>query len=115
MQVYKAKGYQINDCSLTGANGGLLVNGASATVKNLDVSGNTFGGIEVSKGAKASEGSTLTVSGTITNTTEEYGKPTIWIDGKDDGNIVNADALFSTDTVKANQIQYYIEEANASE
>ena len=114
MQVYNAKGYQINECKLTGANGGLLVNGAEATINNVDVSGNTFGGIEVSKGAAVSKGSTLTVSGTITNTTEEYGKPTIWIDGKDDGNTVNAESLFSTEAVKPDQIQYYIEEENAS-
>ena len=84
VQVYNGKGYKINDCSFSCGNAGLLVNSATATVNNIDVSGNTFGGIEVSKGTAVKYGSTLTVSGTITNSSESYGKPTIWIDGKDD-------------------------------
>lgn len=115
VQVYNGKGYKINDCSFSGGNAGLLVNSATATVNNIDVSGNTFGGIEVSKGTAVKYGSTLTVSGTITNSSESYGKPTIWIDGKDDGNTVTATGLFSSDAVKDNQIQYYINETNMSE
>lgn len=115
MQVYNGTGYAINGCKCSGANAALLVNGASATVNNCDVSQNTFGGIEVSKGKAASKASTLTITGSITNTTEEYGKPTIWIDGGADGNKVNATGLFSSNTIKADQVQYYIVESNMSE
>ncbi len=115
IQVYDGVGYAINNCKCSGANAALLVNGASATVNNCDVSQNTFGGIEVSKGSAATNASTLTVTGTITNTTEAYGKPTIWIDGVDAGNTVVADGLFSSSSIKADQIQYYLVESNMSE
>lgn len=112
IQVYNGTGYALNGCKCSGANAALLVNGASATVNNCDVSNNTFGGIEVSKGAEADQSSSLTVTGSITNTTEAYGKPTIWIDGATAGNTVNADGLFSSDSIKADQVQYYLVEDN---
>ena len=115
IQVYDGVGYAINNCKCSGANAALLVNGATATVNNIDVSDNTFGGIEVSKGSAATNASALTVAGTITNTTEAYGKPTIWIDGVDAGNTVVADGLFSSSSIKADQIQYYLVESNMSE
>ena len=111
-QLYNAEGFVINNSKFTGANGGLLVNGATATINNVDVSGNTFGGIEVSKGTAANKPSTLTIEGTLTNTTEAYQKPTIWIDGKDDGNTVTGGTLYSSDTIKDDQIQYYLIESN---
>lgn len=114
-QVYNADGFEINNSKFTGANGGLLINGATATINNVDVSGNTFGGIEVSKGPEASKASSLTISGTLINTTEAYGKPTVWIDGKDDGNTVTGGSLFSSDTIKDDQIQYYLNEENMTE
>ena len=113
VQVYDGQGYQLNNCTLTKGNAGLLVNGASAVIDNLNVSGNTFGGIEVSKGVVATIGSKLTINGTLTNTTEEYGKPTVWIDGENDGNSVVGKDLFENSEVKVDQIQYYLVEENS--
>ena len=112
-QVYSGQGYIINNCKFTGGNAGLLVNGTTANISNIDVSGNTFGGIEVSKGAAATTGSTLYINGQLENTTEAYGKPTVWIDGVDDGNSVFGGDLFKNDTVKEDQIQYYLNKSNS--
>lgn len=115
VQVYNGKGYSIKDSTFSGGNAGLLVNSADATIENVNVSGNSFGGIEVAKGSapEASQTSSLTVKGTITNTTEEYGKPTIWIDGASEELSVNAEGLFSTTEVKEGQVQYYISEEHS--
>lgn len=114
MQVYNGT-YTIRNCTLKGGNAGLLVNGANATLEGtIDISGNKFGGIEVSKGsASGLENSTLNVNGaTLVNTTEAYGKPTIWTDGE--GNTVNGvEAMFANSEVKPNQVQYYLVEANS--
>lgn len=114
MQVYNGT-YTIRNCTLKGGNAGLLVNGANATLDGtIDISGNKFGGIEVSKGAASGlENSTLNVNGaTLVNTTEAYGKPTIWTDGE--GNTVNGvEAMFANSEVKPNQVQYYLVEANS--
>ena len=111
-QVYNGQGYILNDVKFTGGNAGLLVNGATATVTNIDVSGNTFGGIEVSKGSLATSPSTLYLEGDVINTTEAYGKPTVWTDGE--GQTVNgAEAMFTNSEVKEGQVQYYLLEENS--
>lgn len=112
MQVYNGEGYSISNSSFTGGNGGLLINGATATIENVNVSGNTFGGIEVSKGAAASKNSILYVEGTLTNDTEEYGKPTIWTDGEGQ-TVIGADSMFTNSEIKEGQVQYYLVEENS--
>lgn len=109
--------YTIRDCKVSNCNGGILVNSANVTLEGtIDVSGNEFGGIEVSKGSASGLGNaTLNVNGaTLVNTTEEYGKPTIWTDGK--GNTVNGvEAMFANSTVKEGQVQYYLTEENSKD
>ena len=114
MQVYDGK-YTISDCNFRGGNAGLLVNSSNATLSGkVNVSDNTFGGIEVSKGSvEGLSPSTLKIEGTIENTTESIDKPTIWVDGKDAGNSVTGGSLYSNDTRKDDQILYYLEEVNA--
>ena len=116
IQVYNGT-YTIKNCTAKGCNGGILVNSATATLEGtIDVSGNEFGGIEVSKGSASGLGNaTLNINGaTIINTTEAYKKPTIWTDGE--GNTVNgAEAMFTNTTINPNQVQYYLVEANSKD
>lgn len=106
--------YTIKNVTVKGGNAGILVNSANVTLEGtIDVSGNEFGGIEVSKSSNTQlQPSTLNINGaTIVNTTEEFRKPTIWIDGAEDGNVVNgAESMFATTELVENQIQYYLEE-----
>ena len=112
-QVYNGKGYVLNNVKFTGGNAGLLVNGATATVTNIDVSGNSFGGIEVSKGSLATNPSTLYIEGEVINTTEAYKKPTVWTDGEGVDNKVIGGNFFENSEVKAGQVQYYLVKANS--
>lgn len=96
--------HTVKNATLTGGNAGIIANSATVNLEGtIDVSGNTFGGIEVCKsGAGTETGATmpagvLNINGaTIINTTEEYGKPTIWIDGNTDAEgIVNGAEAFT--------------------
>lgn len=106
--------YDISNIKATGGNAGIIVNGSIATIgENVDVSGNVFGGIEVSKGTSASLGDAkLTINNSIVNTTEAYGKPTVWIDGEG-ASVVDNTGMTATTEVKENQTQYYLIEANS--
>ena len=106
--------YTLKNVTAKGGNACILVNSANVTLEGtIDVSGNEFGGIEVSKSSNpALPSATLNVNGaTIVNTTEQFRKPTIWIDGVDDGNVVNGvENMFATTELVEDQIQYYLEE-----
>lgn len=106
--------YDISNIKATGGNAGIIVNGSTAIIgENVDVSGNVFGGIEVSKGTDASLGDAkLTINNSIVNTTEAYGKPTVWIDGEG-ASVVDNTHMTATTEVKENQTQYYLIEANS--
>lgn len=108
--------HKLKNAKLSGGNAGIIVNAATLTLEGtIDVSGNTFGGIEVSKGvAEGLSAGVLNINGaTLINTTEEYGKPTIWIDGNtDDVGIVNG-AESMTMIEKDGQKQYYLDASNA--
>lgn len=108
--------YDIANIKATGGNAGIIVNGASATIgENVDVSGNAFGGIEVSKGSvEGLPNAQLTVSSPITNTTEAYGLPTVWTDGEG-ATVIDQTGMFSNSEVKEGQVQYYVSEANSHE
>ena len=116
IQCYNGN-YVIKNCKATNCNAGILVNSSNVTLQGtIDVSGNKFGGIEVSKSSSPQlPNATLNINGaTIVNTTEEYAKPTIWTDGE--GNTVNgAEAMFTNSEVREGQVQYYLQEANAQE
>jgi putative cell wall-binding protein len=81
VQVYNATGVTLNDVSSTGGDGGILVNASEVTLTGeVNVSGNEFGGIEVSKGEGDLGDPKLTVNATVTYEETET-KPIIWIDG----------------------------------
>ncbi|WEK54687.1 MAG: S-layer homology domain-containing protein [Candidatus Cohnella colombiensis] len=109
VQVYDAKRVVLNNFKASGADAALLVNGSSVElIGTTTVSGNEFGGIEVSKGSLASQASTLTVTGTLVNTAEAYGKPTIWaVNGQGSVTGVNAPTITNT-LIKSDQTQYYV-------
>lgn len=109
--------YTLKNCKVSGCNVGIMVNAATVTLQGTtDVSGNTFGGINVSKGAETDHplnNGVLNINGaTLINTTEEYAKPTIYTEGE--GQTVNgAEAMFTNSEVKEGQVQYYLLEENS--
>lgn len=82
IQAYEST-VTLNDVKATGADAGILVNGAEVTLEGVvDVSGNEFGGIEVAKGVDATTMPKLkgTAANLKNDTEQSSGKPTIWID-----------------------------------
>lgn len=82
IQAYDAN-VTIKNITLTGGNVGLSANGANLTLEGkIDVSGNGYGGIELTKGAS----STLSVPSltmnnvTLVNDSESSTTPTLWTD-----------------------------------
>lgn len=109
LQVYNATEVILNGITCHGEDGGILINGSTVTlVDNIDVSGNEFGGIEVSRGTQATRNSTLNVTNaTFTNTTESYAHPTIWVENGQ-GEVVGGGGFFTIEL--NNQTQYYLEQ-----
>lgn len=112
--------HNVNNVKLSGGNAGIIVNGSTVNLSGtIDVSNNTFGGIEVCKGsASGLTAGVLNIGdATLVNDTEEYLKPTVWIDGNDDSEgIVNgADAMTMVEIPHGDitQKQYYLKAANA--
>ena len=108
--------HELSDAVLSGGNAAVLVNGSKLILKGtIDVSGNSFGGIEVSKGSSLRlTASVLDISDAkLVNSTEAYGKPTIWVDGEseDIGQIIGGDSL--TMIIKDGQRQYYLSAKNS--
>ena len=82
IQAYNAN-VTVKNITLTGGNVGLSANGANLTLEGtIDVSGNGFGGIELTKGAAPTLAvPSLTINNaTIVNTTETDKLPTLWTD-----------------------------------
>ena len=56
INLYRAANVKLRDISVSNGNAGVLINGSSVTLEGIvDVSNNTFGGIEVSKGVDVTE------------------------------------------------------------
>ena len=83
LHVYEANRVTLRNIKASNGNAGILVNGSSVNLEGeIDVAGNTFGGIEISKGAGVTKDPSLTGSEIqLKNTTEAPGKPTVWTDG----------------------------------
>ena len=105
IQVYNGTA-TLNNVTATKADGGIFANNSTITLTGtIDVSGNEFGGIEVSNGNPVLNAT----EATLVNTTEEFGKPTIWTD-KTLNAVVNVKDMFENKYVKDEQIQYYLDE-----
>ncbi|MCJ1908244.1 S-layer homology domain-containing protein [Planococcus ruber] len=112
LQVYGAKDVLLHNFTGTGADAALLVNGSTVELTGTTtVEGNEFGGIEVSKGSDATLfNSELKVSGSIINTQETTGTPTIWaVEGK--GSVSGNAPAHSSSLIKPGQVQYYVSKA----
>lgn len=81
VQAYGASKVTFKDVNVSGADGGMLVNGAEVTLEGtIDVSGNEFGGIEVSKGSGVESMPKLKGDAKLVNESESATNPTVWID-----------------------------------
>ncbi|URN92542.1 MAG: S-layer homology domain-containing protein [Candidatus Pristimantibacillus lignocellulolyticus] len=111
IQVYDVTGVTLNNVTVSGADGGILVNASLVTLTGTtDVSGNEFGGIEVSKGTEAVRtDSILTVGANakILNTTETESKPTIWVEDGE-GSVVGWNTLLIEKTVLEKEQTFYL-------
>ena len=113
----------LNNATIKGFNAAILINGGELKLNGtIDISGNSFGGIEVSKGtASGLQSSLLDISNAkIINNSEEYGKPTIWTDGITDdiGKVIGANNMTQIIFTKEDgtqQIHYYLKPENAIE
>ena len=98
----------INDLKLTGGYAALYANGSTVNLKNVDVSGNNVGGIEISKGSGVERAPILNITGTFANDSEAYGKPTVWEDSLN-GYIITGRLFTQSSAVVDTQIQYYLD------
>lgn len=114
IHVYDSKNVVLDSVSGTNADAAILVNASSVElVGTVDVSGNEFGGIEVSKGtAEGLENAILELTGNLINQTESYGKPSVWV-VVGEGTFVGSD-FTETDKVVEDQLQYYLDSANVT-
>lgn len=108
--------YSAENITATKGDAGILANSATLTLgENIDVSDNTFGGIECSKSANpGTQDAKLVVTAPIKNTSEKYTKPTVWTDGDGATVVDNTGMTLKADVVE-DQVHYYIDEAHAHE
>lgn len=115
IQVYKSN-VTLKNIALTGANGGLLVNGSTVTVEGtLDVSGNSFGGIELSKGSNVETTPVINFNNAvIKNDTESNSVPTLWSDGlkKEEVSIKYNGVEAAIYNTEKGQVQLFIDKNN---
>lgn len=116
IHVYDTTNVTLSNVTANGGNGGILVNGSEVKLGGtIDVSGNSFGGIEVSGDTVGTANLSLDINGaTIVNDSEAPGKPTIWED-KVSECVEGADGYSSIRVLKDDnsQVHYYIEEENS--
>ena len=116
LQAYGTTNVTLRNVSVTGADGGILVNGAEVVLEGVvDVSGNEFGGIEVSKGSGVESIPKLIGSAeNLKNDTEEDGKPTVWIDKVSElTNAVVAVSGLNEGSTEKDQAHFYLGEASS--
>lgn len=97
-QVYKSSA-TFKDIKLTGGNAAILVNGSTIKLEGtVDVSGNGFGGIELSQGKGVTDVSTLKLDKdtNLVNTTENRNAPTLWVPDDSKDAIIEMDGLVRT-------------------
>jgi ACT domain-containing protein len=104
----------LSDVSVSGADAAVLVNGAEVNLEGIvDVSGNEFGGIEVSKGADIETMPKLRAKAeNLKNDSESVSNPTIWIDKVSEltTSVVEAEGLIQSEQTEKDQMYYYLSE-----
>lgn len=112
IQAISSTGVVLNNITASGADGGILVNGAEVELTGTTtLSGNEFGGIEVSQGDGITADPALTVTGTLVNADEAIALPTIWEDGVS-GTVTSAGVDLTKIGINGQQ-QYYLVATNA--
>ncbi len=113
-QAYKIT-FGTKNLAITGGDAALYVNGSTYTAQGtLDVSGNEFGGIEVSQGAGVTTPAVLNTTGaTVINTTEAPARPTAWTDQSSVANAMVSGAFTKTTHGGTDQYHYYLNPAHA--
>ena len=103
---------QVKNLSLTGGDAALYANGATLKLGGVvNVSGNEFGGIEVSQGSNVATPAVLdATNATIINTTESFKQPTAWIDNLATTNATVNGTFF--DNIRDNQKHFYLNETS---
>lgn len=114
-QVYRADDVVLSNLELANGDAGLLVNGSNVTLRGvITLTGNAFGGIEVSSSDPENYYSELAVDeATITMENEAVDKPAIWIEGSEEpqGSIsLEEGQLYSVDNTDSEQIYFYTSE-----
>lgn len=114
IQAYGTSDVTLRNVSVTGADGGILVNGAETTLDGIvDVSGNEFGGIEVSKGVGVETMPKLKgTSENLKNDNESSSNPTVWIDKVSEltAAVVEVTGLNSAESGEKDQMYFFIGE-----
>lgn len=124
IHAYNTREVTLYNVKATGANGGILVNSSDVTLKGeIDVSGNGFGGIEISKANESAKDSYLNAEEdtSFVNGTEAYGIPTLWVDGtadeEDAGKWLaveeNTFTAVSISSDSKQQVHYYLDPAHS--
>ena len=114
LQVFN-NNYEIENVKLYGSNAGMQINAASAKLSGtIDVSNNTFGGINATSSSdKSLPAARLDITNaTIINTNESMDIPTIWTDPN--SVVIGADKMYIVTDTTRNQIKYYLNEENAN-
>ena len=126
IQAYDAN-VTIKNITLTGGNVGLGINGANVVLEGkIDVSGNGYGGIELTKGASQTLSvPSLTMNNvTLVNDSETETTPTLWTDNLTteeveemnvEYNGVKAAVSYNKEENKPAQIQLFLNENNLPE
>ncbi len=101
LQAYKST-ITLKDIKLSGGNAALLANGSTVRLQGkIDVSGNGFGGIELSQGTGVDTTPHLIIDDAqIVNTTENKNAPTLWVPENNKGEkaIIEMDGVEKTIT-----------------
>lgn len=116
VQAYKNI-MSFKNLTLTGGDAGLYVNGATVALQGvMTVSGNEFGGIEVSRGSNVETPAVLDASkANLVNSTEAFKQPTVWTDQASTANAtVTGSQLTSAAIAAKNQIHYYLQSVHAA-
>lgn len=108
-QAYKTS-LTMNNISITGGDAAILANGSNLKLEGaVNVTGNEFGGIEVSQGQNVTVPASLNVTGTLINHSEAYALPTVW----SDSNSTVTGPLTKATHIKISQDQYYLDAVKA--
>ncbi len=115
VQAYKTI-VEIKNLTITGGDAAVYANGSTVVLKGtVNVSGNEFGGIEVSQGSGVTTPAVLNATAaTVINSTEANAKPTAWIDYASVANATVNGAFTQTTHIGADQKQYYLNATNAN-